>query len=94
MNNKLPLDSLIEQDKKEWLEAIEDIYQNYGAEGVSAILGSLSAWQRNHLLPGERAAKVNTPYLNSIGVNEQPAYPGNTAIEQRIEHILRWSRWW
>ncbi|MBT8147575.1 MAG: pyruvate dehydrogenase (acetyl-transferring), homodimeric type, partial [Gammaproteobacteria bacterium] len=32
-----------------------------------------------------------TPYLNSVPLSAQPAYPGDIDIEQRIENINRWN---
>lgn len=34
---------------------------------------------------------LSTPYINTIPFDEQPPYPGNLAIEQRIESIIRWN---
>ena len=90
MNSKPPSEPGISEDKKEWLEAIENIYENYGAEGVQQILSGLSNWRSEHSI-GSTDIAVNTPYLNTIPLFEQPAYPGNPKIEQRIEYILRWN---
>lgn len=91
MNNKLLLDPLIEQDKQEWLDAIENIFENYGSEGVNAILTELNQWRSRNNIPGAGSATVNTPYLNTIPLSQQPPYPGDVAIEQRLENILRWN---
>lgn len=90
MNKQLKPDPAIEQDKQEWLEALSDILQDYGEKGVREILNSLSSWcNENHL--DTRQVTVNTPYLNTIPVTEQPAYPGDRDVEQRLENILRWN---
>lgn len=34
---------------------------------------------------------VSTPYLNTIPAGEEPDYPGDEAIEQRIEEFVRWN---
>ena len=83
-----PLD--IEEDKQEWLEAIENILENYGDEGVDQILRSLSFWRFRNTKKSD-SATLNTPYLNTIPLSEQPAYPGDLKVEQRIENILRWN---
>jgi len=36
-------------------------------------------------------ATLNTPYRNTIHVSEQPNYPGDIQLEQRIENIVRWN---
>ena len=43
MSSRDPLDG-IEEDKKEWLEALENVFENYGDQGVSFLLRSLSDW--------------------------------------------------
>ncbi len=91
MNNKLLLDPLIEQDKQEWLDAIENIFENYGSEGVNAILTELNQWRSRNNIPGAGSATVNTPYLNTIPLAQQPPYPGDMVVEQRLENILRWN---
>ena len=84
-------DPAIEQDRKEWLEAIENIRDQYGADGVGTILDSLERW-RARACPGASAApEFNTPYLNTIPLAQQPPYPGDQDIEKRLENILRWN---
>ena len=36
-------------------------------------------------------ALLNTPYTNTLSPHEQPAYPGDLALEKRIENIIRWN---
>ena len=61
MKNKPKTEPEIDEDKLEWLEAIEDIYACYGAEGVNHILGSLSQWRVDHDIASAEVS-VNTPY--------------------------------
>jgi len=89
----LPLPALMEElveDRKEWVDALEDIYREYGEAGVRDILRSL----QNHVLTrgiSLSEATLNTPYVNTIPVPEQPAYPGDVEMEKRIENIVRWN---
>ena len=41
MSSRDPLEG-IEEDKKEWLEALENVFENYGDQGVSFLLRILS----------------------------------------------------
>jgi pyruvate dehydrogenase E1 component len=34
---------------------------------------------------------LNTPYINTIPVEQQPEYPGDREIERRIKSIIRWN---
>jgi pyruvate dehydrogenase E1 component len=36
-------------------------------------------------------ATLNTPYRNTIPLEQQPAYPGNIELERRTENINRWN---
>ena len=33
----------------------------------------------------------NTPYINTIPKDKQPAFPGNRELERRIKSIIRWN---
>ena len=62
---------------------------NEGPERVNQILNSLTAVARQHRtgwLPD-----LNTPYANSISVDDQPEFPGDIQIEERLTSIMRWN---
>ena len=71
-------------------EAIESIHAEYGDQGVREILRSLQDHVLGLNIPLNEAT-LNTPYVNSIPPEAQPAYPGNLELEQRIENIIRWN---
>jgi pyruvate dehydrogenase E1 component len=84
-----PIDQMA-LDKQEWLESIAYIHQEYGPDGVKEILRSL----QNYVLGVGvvlNEATLNTPYRNTIHVSDQPIYPGDLTIEQRVEAIIRWN---
>ena len=31
------------------------------------------------------------PYINTIGVDQQPVFPGDLAIEERLACLMRWN---
>ncbi len=90
MDRALANEDGIATDIAEWRESLDYINDTYGPEGVLAIIRSL---QNHALLRGIalNEATLNTPYVNTIPLAEQPAYPGNIAIEKRIENIIRWN---
>lgn len=90
VNNETSASGDLELEKTEWLEALENIYQHHGEAGVREILSSLQYWQ-SLKSPGSNAATVNTPYINTILPGEQPDYPGDIELEQRLENINRWN---
>ncbi len=77
-------------EQQEWLEALEEVLESQGkgrSEELFQALRSLLA--RKGVANGGPA--LNTPYMNTIAPEDQPAYPGDLALEQRIENILRWN---
>ncbi len=34
---------------------------------------------------------LETPYINSISLNDQPTYPGDEVLERRIRSLIRWN---
>jgi len=77
------------RETREWLEGFDAVLQNEGPERASFLL--------RKLLDRARARRVrmppvlNTPYCNTIGLAEQPQFPGNLEIEQRLASIIRWN---
>ena len=84
------LEKMLLDDKAEWAESLDAIVEQYGAAGAREILRSL----QNHVLGLNIAldeATLNTPYRNTISLDAQPAYPGDIALEERLEKVLRWN---
>ncbi|MBM3368232.1 MAG: pyruvate dehydrogenase (acetyl-transferring), homodimeric type, partial [Betaproteobacteria bacterium] len=77
------------RETREWLEGFDAVLQNEGPERASFLL--------RKLLDRARARRVrmppvlNTPYCNTIGLAEQPQFPGNLEVEQRLASIIRWN---
>ncbi|MEM7079591.1 MAG: pyruvate dehydrogenase (acetyl-transferring), homodimeric type [Pseudomonadota bacterium] len=78
------------EDKQEWAESIEAILEEYGEEGVREILRSVQDHVLGLNIPLNEAT-LNTPYVNTIPVAEEPTYPGDIELEERIENIIRWN---
>ncbi len=73
----------------EWLESLRSVLENQGPERVSFLLRELSA--AAHRNGVEVPFTATTPYINTIGADDQPPYPGNREIERRIKSIIRWN---
>lgn len=77
-------------EKDEWLEAIEEVLEAHGKDRTSELFHALrNALARKGVANSGPA--LNTPYLNTIALEDQPAYPGDLEVERRIEQILRWN---
>ena len=84
------VDEALSEDRREWAEALDAIHAEFGEAGARDILRAL----QNHALARGvvlSEATLNTPYINTIPVTEQPAYPGNIELEKKIENIVRWN---
>ncbi|MCQ3933995.1 MAG: pyruvate dehydrogenase (acetyl-transferring), homodimeric type [Gammaproteobacteria bacterium] len=83
---------IISQDPElgEWLESMESLLQADGPDRAKHIFRALRDFLTDeHVIVEE--ATLNTPYRNTIPLAQQPAYPGDIAVEERIENILRWN---
>jgi pyruvate dehydrogenase E1 component len=83
------LDDLDPVETQEWLESIDSLLKTHGAERAHFILERLIDYTRRSgaYLP----FKPNTAYVNSIPTGREPEYPGNRALERRIEAYFRWN---
>jgi len=73
----------------EWIESLEWVRQNGGSDRVAELLETLEA--HAHKMGVKIPFSANTPYINTIPASEQPRYPGNLDLEQKIRSILRWN---
>ena len=90
MSSPATLSDELSVDKREWAESIDYIYQEFGEQGVREILGAL----QNHVCGrgiSLNEASLNSPYVNTIPPEEEPPYPGDIALEKRIENMIRWN---
>jgi pyruvate dehydrogenase E1 component len=76
-------------ETREWFEAFDTLIENEGPERATFILKQLldHARLRGVQLP----AVFNTAYKNTIGLEEQPQFPGDLALETRLIAIVRWN---
>ena len=77
-------------ENQEWIEALDYLSTEQGEERSREMLRLL----QNHLLKqgvNLTEATLNTPYRNTIHPQQQPGYPGNIELEQKIENIIRWN---
>jgi len=77
-------------EQQEWLEALEEVIDSQGKVRSEELFQALRALLARHGAATGGAA-LNTPYMNTIAPEDQPAYPGDLALETRIENILRWN---
>ncbi|MBA4111491.1 MAG: pyruvate dehydrogenase (acetyl-transferring), homodimeric type [Leptothrix sp. (in: Bacteria)] len=76
-------------ETEEWLSALHSLHAQGGPERVRAILDQLALQARAPTIGWQPAR--GTPYLNTITVANQPSFPGDLAIEERLASLIRWN---
>lgn len=77
-------------ERKEWIAAFQEIIEERGEQDAADLMKLLRSYaiRKGVRITGEA---LNTPYINTINARHQPAYPGDTALEIKIENINRWN---
>jgi len=77
------------QETREWLDALDSVFDNEGVERAHYLVGRLirRARRKGAYLP----YSANTAYVNTIPEAHERRSPGDHAIEHRIRSIIRWN---
>ncbi len=89
-SNQQSLGTLQDTELQEWLESMESLLNADGQDRAKQVFRAL----RDYLADANVIvddATLNTPYRNTIPVSQQPQYPGDIEIENKIENIIRWN---
>ena len=73
----------------DWLAALDGVAQRAGEKRARFLLDALA--QRSAQLGVTASANPYSPYQNTIALDEQPPFPGDLAMEERITAIVRWN---
>jgi len=80
-------------DPRDWLKSLEDVLDHVlkeqGPEKAAQFLGRLAGRLRASGI--NLPEPVSTPYVNTIGPENEPPYPGNRELERRIKSLARWN---
>jgi len=76
------------EETSEWVESIDGLIDDKGGPRARYVLLNMlkRARERNVAIP----ADLNTPYVNTIGVHEEPYFPGDEVLERKFRS---WNRW-
>ncbi len=85
----VPVQAEFSAEVAEWIEAFDEVVVAEGAEHGAELLTALRQRAREAGIntPGE----LITPYLNTIPQHEELPYPGDRALERRVESLIRWN---
>jgi pyruvate dehydrogenase E1 component len=76
-------------ETKEWLDSLGGVLRAHGPDRARFLIDTLrQKAQRNGV---DLMTPINTPYINTIPVDQQPPFPGNRELERHIKSILRWN---
>jgi pyruvate dehydrogenase E1 component len=77
------------QETQEWKQSLLAVLEAAGPERAKFLLDELVR-TANSAQVGWRP-ELSTPYVNTISVDQQPVFPGDLAIEERLASIMRWN---
>lgn len=76
------------QETQEWQEAFDSVIKHAGSDRAAFLLKALYQQAIAKHLPIQR---LNTPYVNTISVEEEAGLPGDAHMERRIRALVRWN---
>ncbi len=82
-------DDIDPDETREWLEALEAVLEHDGPERANELLQELTARARQLGAPVQIG--LNTPYVNTIRVEDEEQHPGDLEMEHRIRALIRWN---
>ncbi len=78
-----------EEEIAEWLEAFDQVLDDEGPRRGCELLAALM--QRARESGVGVPVQLNTPYVNTIPVEQEVPYPGDRLLERRIKSLIRWN---
>ena len=77
------------EETAEWVESLDGLIDSKGGPRARYILLNLlrRARERSVAVPSQ----LTTPYVNTIGVHDEPYFPGDETLERRFRSWVRWN---
>ena len=73
----------------EWRDAFLALADSHGPARARAMLDELARLARRQRIGWQ--PELATPYVNTIAAEDQPAFPGDLAMEERLGSLMRWN---
>ena len=90
MEGEIPRDPDVDPaETREWVEALDALIGAEGPERATFLLRRLLQHARARRVPLPHV--LATPYVNTVGLAEQPPFQGNLEIEARLSALVRWN---
>ena len=78
-----------EEEIAEWIEALNEVIEDEGTGRGCELIEALIEHARASGV--EVPIQLNTPYINTIPVEEEVPYPGDRQLERRLKSLTRWN---
>ena len=85
----IPSGDLDPLETAEWRDAFLSLVATEGPSRACFILDALVQLAYAGNVPWQ--PELATPYVNSVAVAQQPAFPGDLAMEERLGSLIRWN---
>jgi pyruvate dehydrogenase E1 component len=86
---KHQLPDIDEPETQEWLESLDEVVEDEGENRARFLMYKLL--KRARQLHVGLPPLTQTRYINTISPEQEPFFPGDEALEQRIRRIIRWN---
>ena len=83
------LDDIDPTETQEWLDALDGVLASEGPVRTRQLVERVV--ERAQTGGAQVELGVQTPYVNSIPLAQQPMMPGNEELETRLRHYIRWN---
>jgi len=77
------------QETQEWLDSLDAVVAIQGTSRAKYLIQRVLEHAR--LLQVNIPATISTPYVNTIPSENEPWFPGNAEIEERLRAYIRWN---
>ena len=75
------------QETREWVDSLDAVVEREGRDRARFLLGKVLDSARRFRV--EPVLPLATDYVNTIAVEDEPAFPGDEERERRIRRIIR-----
>lgn len=82
--------SIMEIENKEWQESLEWVIKHESPDRAKELLGILRKVGEKEGIRSD-SGQIISAYLNTIPAGDDPDYPGNPEIEEKIYNAIRWN---
>jgi len=87
--NKKDTDESEDEELLEWCEAFKALTYHSGPERARQVLDAVAAVARESVAAWQ--PQRGTPYVNTIRADQQPCFPGDLTLEEKLVSLMRWN---